>query len=48
MDENDWDGWAELTKLIGDKAIGWRRFIRNQSGNDWSDGIEKGVAIPYW
>lgn len=44
MDEDDWSGWAELTKLVGDKVqlVGDDLFVTNV--NRLADGITKGVA----
>lgn len=44
MDEDDWDGWREHTKLIGDKVqlVGDDLFVTNV--NRLKDGIEKGVG----
>jgi enolase len=44
MDENDWDGWAELTKQIGDRVqlVGDDLFVTNTQR--LSQGIEKGIA----
>ena len=44
MAEDDWDGWAEITKLIGDKCqlVGDDLFVTNVAR--LSQGIEKGVA----
>jgi enolase len=39
MDENDWDGWATLTELIGDKVqlVGDDLFVTN------SDRLQTGI-----
>ncbi len=44
MDENDWDGWSNLTKTIGNKTqlVGDDLFV-TQVGR-LSEGIKKGVA----
>jgi enolase len=44
MAEDDWDGWAELTKLLGDKVqlVGDDLFVTNV--DRLSMGIEKGIA----
>jgi enolase len=44
MAEDDWAGWAELTKLLGDKVqlVGDDLFVTNV--NRLSEGIEKGIA----
>ncbi len=44
MAEDDWDGWAELTKLVGDKVqlVGDDLFVTNVTR--LSQGIEKGIA----
>ena len=44
MGENDWEGWAMLTKAIGDKVqlVGDDLFVTNVER--LSTGIEKGVA----
>ncbi len=44
MAEDDWDGWAELTRAIGDKVqlVGDDLFVTNPAR--LSDGIAKGVA----
>ena len=44
MAEDDWDGWAELTKLVGDKVqlVGDDLFVTNV--DRLSMGIEKGIA----
>lgn len=44
MDENDWEGWKYLTKLIGDKVqlVGDDLFVTNVER--LSTGIEKGIA----
>jgi enolase len=44
MDEDDWDGWAELTKKIGDKVqlVGDDLFVTNPER--LARGIESGVA----
>ncbi|MCH1542200.1 MAG: phosphopyruvate hydratase [Alphaproteobacteria bacterium] len=44
MDENDWDGWKELTDAVGDKVqlVGDDLFVTNPAR--LADGIEKGVA----
>lgn len=44
MAEDDWKGWAELTKAIGDKCqlVGDDLFVTNV--NRLQDGINKGVA----
>jgi len=44
MDEDDWTGWAELTKLVGDKVqlVGDDLFVTNVKR--LSEGIEKGIA----
>lgn len=44
MDEDDWDGWKQLTDKIGDKVqlVGDDLFVTNPER--LADGIEKGVA----
>jgi enolase len=44
LDENDWDGWAELTKSLGDKVqiVGDDLFVTNPSR--LQTGIDKGTA----
>ncbi|MDO4610669.1 phosphopyruvate hydratase [Corynebacterium sp.] len=44
LDENDWDGWVELTKRIGDKVqlVGDDFFVTNPAR--LKEGIEKGAA----
>ena len=44
MDENDWEGWAYLTELIGDKVqlVGDDLFVTNVER--LSRGIEEGIA----
>lgn len=44
MDEDDWDGWKELTELTGDKIqlVGDDLFVTNV--NRLSRGLEMGVA----
>jgi enolase len=44
MAEDDWAGWAELTKLLGDKVqlVGDDLFVTNVTR--LSEGIEKGIA----
>ncbi|MDB2405045.1 phosphopyruvate hydratase [Alphaproteobacteria bacterium] len=44
MDENDWKGWAELTKLIGDKVqlVGDDLFVTNTAR--LQQGIDKNIA----
>lgn len=44
LDENDWDGWAELTQLVGDNVqlVGDDLFVTNKK--ILAQGIEKGVA----
>ncbi|MCW8196721.1 phosphopyruvate hydratase [Proteobacteria bacterium 005FR1] len=44
MDESDWDGWATLTRKIGDKVqlVGDDLFVTNT--RILKEGIEKGVA----
>ena len=44
MDENDWDGWKYLTKIIGDKVqlVGDDLFVTNVER--LSRGIENGIA----
>ena len=44
MGENDWEGWAMLTKAIGDRVqlVGDDLFVTNTQR--LKDGIEKGVA----
>jgi len=44
MDENDWKGWAELTKLIGDKVqlVGDDLFVTNPAR--LQQGIDKNIA----
>ena len=44
MQENDWEGWAYLTELIGDKVqlVGDDLFVTNVER--LSTGIEKGIA----
>jgi len=44
LDENDWDGWKELTKLIGDRVqlVGDDLFVTNKK--ILKEGIKQGVA----
>jgi enolase len=44
LDENDWDGWAVMTKRLGDKVqlVGDDLFVTNPSR--LQTGIEKGTA----
>ncbi|MGM0623899.1 MAG: phosphopyruvate hydratase, partial [Campylobacterota bacterium] len=44
LDENDWDGWKELTRLIGDSVqlVGDDLFVTNKE--ILAEGIEKGIA----
>lgn len=44
LDEDDWEGWAELTQLIGDKVqlVGDDLFVTNVKR--LKSGIEQGVA----
>ena len=44
MDEDDWTGWAELTKLVGDKVqlVGDDLFVTNVTR--LQEGIDKGIA----
>ncbi len=44
MDESDWDGWAELTKKIGNKTqlVGDDLFVTNTK--ILQEGINKGIA----
>lgn len=44
MDENDWDGWATLTKKLGDRIqlVGDDLFVTNT--RILSEGIDKGIA----
>ncbi len=44
MDENDWEGWEYLTKLVGDKVqlVGDDLFVTNVER--LSRGIEEGIA----
>lgn len=44
MDENDWDGWSQLTKELGDKVqlVGDDLFVTNTK--ILKQGIEQGVA----
>ena len=44
LDENDWDGWVELTKQIGDKVqlVGDDFFVTNPAR--LAEGIEKDAA----
>ncbi len=44
MDESDWDGWADLTRKIGDKVqlVGDDLFVTNT--RILSEGIEKSIA----
>lgn len=44
LDENDWDGWAELTKRLGDKVqlVGDDLFVTNPT--ILNEGIEKHIA----
>lgn len=44
LDEDDWDGWAELTQRIGKKCqlVGDDLFVTNSSR--LKDGIQRGVA----
>ncbi len=44
MDENDWDGWKDLTEKIGDRVqvVGDDLFVTNTKR--LATGIEKGVA----
>jgi enolase len=44
MDEDDWAGWADLTKLVGDKVqlVGDDLFVTNVKR--LQEGIDKGIA----
>ena len=44
MDESDWDGWADLTKKIGDRVqlVGDDLFVTNTK--ILKEGIDKGIA----
>jgi enolase len=44
LDENDWDGWAVMTKRLGDKVqlVGDDLFVTNPSR--LQTGIDKGTA----
>jgi enolase len=44
LDENDWDGWADLTSAIGDRVqiVGDDLFVTNPERIE--DGIERGAA----
>ena len=44
LDENDWEGWAYLTKILGDKIqlVGDDFFVTNTER--LAEGIEKGLA----
>jgi enolase len=44
LDENDWDGWADLTTAIGDRVqiVGDDLFVTNPERIE--DGIERGAA----
>jgi enolase len=44
MDENDWEGWKQLTDRVGDRIqlVGDDLFVTNT--NILADGIERGVA----
>ncbi len=44
LDEGDWDGWAELTKRLGDKVqlVGDDLFVTNKK--IVAEGIEKNIA----
>lgn len=44
LDENDWDGWAELTRRIGDRVqlVGDDLFVTNPARI--AEGIKKGAA----
>ena len=44
MDEDDWSGWNELTKLVGDKVqlVGDDLFVTNVSR--LQQGIDQGIA----
>ena len=44
MDENDWDGWKQLTDRIGDKVqlVGDDLFVTNTE--ILSRGIEQGIG----
>jgi len=44
LDEGDWEGWAELTKRLGDKVqlVGDDLFVTNKK--ILAEGIEKGIA----
>jgi enolase len=44
MDEDDWSGWAELTKLVGDKVqlVGDDLFVTNVTR--LQQGIDQGIA----
>lgn len=44
LDENDWDGWAELTALVGENVqlVGDDLFVTNKA--ILAEGIEKGIA----
>ncbi len=44
LDESDWEGWAKITELLGDKVqlVGDDLFVTNPER--LSDGIDKGAA----
>ena len=44
LDENDWDGWEYLTKVLGEKVqlVGDDLFVTNQTYLE--KGIERGIA----
>ena len=44
LDESDWDGWAKITELLGDKVqlVGDDLFVTNPTR--LSEGIEKGAG----
>lgn len=44
LDESDWEGWAKITELLGDKVqlVGDDLFVTNPER--LSDGIERGAA----
>ena len=42
MDENDWEGWKQLTDRIGDKVLGDDLFVTNTE--ILSRGIEQGIG----
>ena len=44
LDENDWDGWKELTKILGNRVqlVGDDLFVTNP--NIFKEGIDKNIA----